>query len=59
MCAQKLPVKAQSTTALLYGWMLNLRKQLKQQGCYRENTSTFNVRIKDVAESSTMTARRI
>lgn len=51
MCAQKLPVKAEgSTTALLYGWMLNLRKQLKKQGCYRENTATFNIRIKDVAQ---------
>lgn len=38
--------------------MLNLRKQLKNQGCSRENISTFNIRIKDVAESSTMTALR-
>lgn len=59
MCAQKLPVKAMgSTLALLYGWMLNLRKQLKNQGCSRENTATSNCRIKDVGESSTMTALR-
>lgn len=59
MCAQKLPVKATgSTTALLCGWVLNLRKQLKNQGCSRENIATSNCRIKDVGESSTMTALR-